>query len=209
MRKEILWIIVACVLLFVCFGVGYNRGKKSIDIQTDTVEIERTVVDYKPIPTNEYVLKTQRVKVPTFAIFPEPVDTHALDSLNKIIEHLRLSTDSLEVELQRVQRHYQSEDYEAWVSGVEPALDSIKIKQQIKYITTTQVVKKEKFFLNVGLDGSGWLDKSYTIYPNINASFNWKWVTFTGEVGLDVPLQNTAGTVPYVQIGVNYSLWSF
>lgn len=209
MRKEILGIIIACMLLFVCFGVGYNRGKKSIDIQTDTVKIEKIVVDYKPAPKSEYALSTQKIKVPLFAIFQEQPDTHAIDSLKRIIESLKLETDSLEIELQRVQRHYESEDYEAWVSGIEPALDSIKIKQQIKYITTTQTIEANKFYLNVGLNANAWSTKSYILNPNINASYTWDRVTFTGEVGLNVPTYDTAGTTPYFQLGINYSLWSF
>jgi hypothetical protein len=47
------------------------------------------------------------------------------------------------------------------------------------------------------------------INPNINVSYVWKRTTFTGEFGLSVPIRNTSGTVPYFQLGVNYSLWSF
>ena len=69
--KEILGLIIACILLFVCFGVGHNRGKKSVDIQTDTVEIEKVITEYKPVYKGETTLSTQKIKVPLYAIFPE------------------------------------------------------------------------------------------------------------------------------------------
>ena len=40
-------------------------------------------------------------------------------------------------------------------------------------------------------------------------SYNIKRVSLTGEFGLQIPTNNTSGTIPYVQLGMNYSLWSF
>jgi hypothetical protein len=85
----------------------------------------------------------------------------------------------------------------------------LRIKQQIQQITNTQIVNGEKFWLNVGLNANGWSNTSYTINPNVNISYIWKRTTFTGEFGLNVPFHNTAGTIPYVQFGINYALWSF
>lgn len=209
MRKEILGLIIVCVLLFICFGVGYNRGKKSVDIQTDTVKIEKVITEYKPSYKGEIALSTQKIKVPLFAVFPEQNDDKKIDSLYHIIDSLKLASDSLEVELQRVQRHYKTDNYEAWVSGIEPELDSIKIKQQITYVTNTQVIENDKFYLNVGLNTSGLFNKSYTMTPNINIAYTWNRITFTGETGIDIPLNTAPQLTPYFQVGINYSLFSF
>ena len=209
MRKEILGLIIACVLLFICFGVGYNRGKKSVDIQTDTVKIEKVITEYKPVYKGEAMLSTQKIKVPLYAIFPEQNNDEKIDSLYHIIDSLKLASDSLEVELQRVQRYYKTDNYEAWISGIEPELDSIKVKQQITYVTNTQVVESDKFYLNVGLNTAGLFNKSYTMTPNINIAYTWNRITFTGETGIDIPLNTAPQLTPYFQFGINYSLFSF
>lgn len=209
MKKEILGLIIACILLFICFGVGYNRGKKSVDIQTDTVKIEKVITEYKPVYKGETTLSTKKIKVPLYAIFPEQNNDEKIDSLYHIIDSLKLASDSLEVELQRVQRYYKTDNYEAWISGVEPELDSIKIKQQVTYVTNTQVIENDKFYLNVGLNTVGLFNKSYTMTPNINISYNWNRITFTGETGIDIPLNTAPQLTPYFQFGINYSLFSF
>ena len=209
MRKEILGLIIICVLLFICFGVGYNRGKKSVDIQTDTVKIEKVITEYKPVYKGETTLSTQKIKIPLYAIFPEQNDNQKIDSLYHIIDSLKFTTDSLEVELQRVQRYYETDNYEAWVSGIDPALDSIKVKQNITYVTNTQVIEDKKFSLNVEINTMGLFDKSYTMSPNINVAYNWDRVTCTGEMGIDVPLNTTPQLTTYFQLGINYSLFSF
>lgn len=209
MRKEILGLIIVCVLLFICFGVGYNRGKKSVDIQTDTVKIEKVITEYKPVYKGEAMLSTQKIKVPLYAIFPEQNNDEKIDSLYHIIDSLKLASDSLEVELQRVQIYYKTDNYEAWISGIEPELDSIKVKQQITYVTNTQVVESDKFYLNVGLNTAGLFNKSYTMTPNINIAYTWNRITFTGETGIDIPLNTAPQLTPYFQFGINYSLFSF
>lgn len=208
MKKEIVYIILILILLLICFGVGYKRGQKSIEIQTDTIKIEKVIVEHSPISVDEQLLKVQKVKLPILAVFPEKPNKN-IDSLKNIIDSLWKNKDSLEIELQRIQKCYKTDDYEAWVSGIDPTLDSIKFKQQIKQIVNTQVIESDKFYLNVGLNANNLPKKSYTINPNINVSYNWKQVTFTGEFGLDVPINNTSGTLPYFQLGINYTMWSF
>ena len=213
-KRILLYILIGVTLLFICFGTGYIHGKKSIEIQTDTVEVEKIITEYKPKYTGEVKVASQSIKIPYYAVFPDvekSIDSLkiVLDSLNKNNYLLVQIKDSLEIELQRVQRYYNSDNYEAWVSGVDPVLDSLKIKQQVQYITNTQVIDGEKFWLNVGLNANGWSNTSYNINPNVNLSYIWKRTTFTGEFGVSIPVKNTAGTIPYVQFGINYSLWSF
>lgn len=216
MKKEIIFIIILCVLLFICFGAGYTKGKKSIDVQADTVKIEKVITEFQPRYTNETKLSTQKIKIPIYAAFPEITNRESIDSLKRVIDSLKwdndilnYTKDSLEIELQRVQRYYHTDDYEAWVSGIDPALDSIKIKQQIRQITNTQTIKKDIFCLNVGLNSTNISKEACIINPNINASFTWNRISLIGEVGFDIPINNTANTLPYFQLGINYTLWTF
>lgn len=212
MKKEILLlIIIVLTLLFICFGIGYKRGRSSIDIKQDTVFVEKIITQYKPNYKNEQSVGFQKVKLPTFVIFSELVDSskHTVDKLKYSLDSLKYCTDSLELELQRVQRYYSGDNYEAWVSGIDPVLDSIRIKQQIQQITNTHVIERETFQLNAGLNADGWNRTSWALNPNINASYDINRITITGEVGFHVPLKNTSATIPYFQVGINYSLWSF
>lgn len=205
----ILGILLICCII--CFGVGYNQGKKSIEPQQDTVVIEKVVTNYKPIPIEQKDLYAQKIKIPTYLIFTEYKDSskHKVLDLQYSLDSLKCFADSLEIELQRVQKHYVDSCYEAWVSGIDPQLDSIKVKQQVKYITNTIINEKDKFQLNIGLNADGWKERSVFINPNVNVSYNIKRVTLSGEFGVQIPYNNTSGTLPYIQFGINYSLWSF
>lgn len=50
--------------------------------------------------------------------------------------------DSVEVAVAIEQRHYQSDDYEAWVSGLAPTLDSLRITRPATVITETRYITK-------------------------------------------------------------------
>ena len=64
-------------------------------------------------------------------------------------------------------KHYGSDQYDAWVSGFEPSLDSIKVYQRTEYITERVTLSKppNKWELDAvaGLDYNTALDK-YTPY---------------------------------------------
>jgi hypothetical protein len=46
------------------------------------------------------------------------------------------------VEVPITSKHYGSKDYDAWVSGYEPSLDSIKVYQRTEYITERITISK-------------------------------------------------------------------
>jgi hypothetical protein len=58
------------------------------------------------------------------------------------------------VEVPITSKHYQAKEYDAWVSGYEPSLDSIKVYKETQYITETITKtvndKGKHFFLDVG-----------------------------------------------------------
>ena len=71
---------------------------------------------------------------------PVPVyvaDSSAIDSLLNECARLERVGDSLQLILLRVQRHYSDSTFDAWVSGIDPRLDSIKTYQ------TNMVITKE------------------------------------------------------------------
>lgn len=95
-------------------------SKLEKEIKYDTIPV---FID-TPVPRDSLVIQYKTVKVPVYDTIKVPhADT--------------LSSDSVSVVLPITQKHYSDSTYEAWVSGYEPALDSIKVFQPVMTITNT------------------------------------------------------------------------
>lgn len=62
------------------------------------------------------------------------------DTLRVVVRDTVRQQDTLYLELRREQRAYRDTSFEAWVSGVEPALDSIRIFAPVRCVTVTERV---------------------------------------------------------------------
>lgn len=121
--------LVACML--VTFQIGKARGYSSgysdalsLPVRSDTVW--RTDTHFVDRPVEVWRTKEKLVYV-------------KVDSL--ITVH-----DTTYVAMEREQRGYKGEDYEAQVSGVEPALDWIKVFPKTAYIQNTITTRKRWSF---------------------------------------------------------------
>ena len=94
-------------------------------VTRDTVTLYDTIPDYKPMPKDsahiKYVTKW----------FPKAVH----DTIVKT--NVITCQDSVAVEVPITSKHYKSEQYDAYISGFEPNLDSIFVYQKTEYITET------------------------------------------------------------------------
>ena len=57
-------------------------------------------------------------------------------------EHLADTSKMIAVEVPITSKHYGSKDYDAWVSGFEVSLDSIKVYKETQYITEARTISK-------------------------------------------------------------------
>ena len=108
MRALTLILLIACCII--SFLGGYDYASKhcyNVRTVTDTI-IERETITAIP----DTVFRTVALGEKTVKVV-----TH--DTLCK--------TDTVEVALPYVQKEYRDSNYNAWVSGYEPALDSIKV----------------------------------------------------------------------------------
>ena len=112
-------VLLCCALV----GMGYLIGSRKPQ-NPPTIET-KTKVD------TLLVRDTITVKDPVF-IYERVVDTLTI-----------LISDTVTVQLPVVQREYSDTAYRAWVSGVEPKLDSIKVFPTTIHINTviTQTIK--------------------------------------------------------------------
>ena len=139
--KKGFWIILA--LLLVSIGVNVwmwkNEPEPSVVIERDTVwkdTVIREPVAAETINTGRVVY----VKVPTQSARKE------LDTVH----------DSIEVPVPIVQKRYEDSLYTAWVSGYEPALDSIDLRLPTITETVTKTIVKKAPRLSVGVQaGAG------------------------------------------------------
>lgn len=162
-------LIFAAVYLCTCFaaffiGKGCNKPLET-KIERDTVTLHDTVPDIAPAPKDsariEYV-------------------TRWLPSVPDTVTQWKAIHDSVAVEVPITSKHYGSDDYDAWVSGFEPSLDSIKIYKETQYITTTITQSKppNKLTLDVSA-GADYFTERKELYPyikgNLQYNINERW----------------------------------
>ena len=138
--------IVGAVLGLLC---GFFSGKAIYDrpitesVKRDTITIHDTIPDIAPIPKDS--VRTRWV-------------TRWLPAKHDTITQWKTLTkyDSIAVQVPITSKHYGNDTYDAWVSGYEPSLDSIKVYKETQYITET--ITKIKTPNKVGVDVIGGID---------------------------------------------------
>lgn len=143
------------VMVFKMCGNNNGAGGK---IHTDTVPFYDTIPYYKPVPKDSTVIKY--VYIPVYDTL-----THVNngDTINQI--------DTVYASIPITQKHYQEENYEAWVSGYNPNLDSLNIFYQHLLITQKIQEKPSKFGVGVSV-GVGVGKEGITPYVGISINYN-------------------------------------
>ena len=166
-RRLLYCLITGIVLGNIVFWT--NRCSKPVveSVERDTIIVHDTIVDIAPVPKDS--VRTRWIT----RWLPAKRDTSRnVCSENKIsVSSAKFSAsfpqDSALVEIPITSKHYQSPEYDAWVSGFEPSLDSIKVYQRTKYITERVTISKppNKYELDlVGGINYKVQEKKYTPY---------------------------------------------
>lgn len=124
MRALTLILLIACCII--SFLGGYDFASKhcyNVRTVTDTIIERETITTIPDTVYREVALGEKTVKV--------------------IIHDTLCKTDTVEVALPYVQREYRDSNYSAWVSGYEPALDSIKVFPRTMTIHERVTVKEK------------------------------------------------------------------
>lgn len=139
----------ALMLVLLGIALGQLRHPKGSTIEpkpkVDTLFLHDTIDNPRPVsdPSSEKITGIKRIPFPVYV-----QDSSALlkvDSLLARIADLEIVNDSLVMTLKRTQIRYTSPQFQAWVSGYDPSLDSIKIFQTKEIITKEiPVIKKVK-----------------------------------------------------------------
>ena len=112
---------------------------------------------------------TKEIPVPVYV-----VDSVAIDSLLNECARLERRGDSLQLILLREQKHYSDSTYDAWVSGIDPKLDSIRTYQTTMTITKEiPVIQVKKTRWGIGVQaGFGAYKDGLTPYFGVGISYN-------------------------------------
>lgn len=136
-RKHIYFLIAGWLIGAVC---GFFSGKAvysttdSVKVEIDTVFEQDTTTHINPSPVDGTDVRKEYHFLPMVRTERDTVlktDTVKLH-------------DSVLVEVPITSKHYQAKEYDAWVSGYKPSLDSIKVYQEKQFITEKVTVTKTK-----------------------------------------------------------------
>ena len=156
-------LIVFLVGAFLGLCAGFFTGKAIYDqpleesVTRDTVIVYDTIPHYYPKPVDSATVKY------VTKFFPVVKN----DTINHFVEVSKMIHDTVAVEVPITTKHYRAMEYDAWVSGYEPSLDSIKVYQKTEVITATitKIKPPNKWELDIvgGIDYNTAQDK-YTPY---------------------------------------------
>ena len=153
---------------FVCSKLvsKQNDIKPQCNYETKT----DTVTEYKIIRDTAFVERPKLCK--------EIIrDTVWLDSLlDNDYNHLIVS-----------QKEYRDSDYVAWVSGIEPQLDSIMVFKNTEYVfktATTETIKTIEDKTGKWFTGAGLYRLGKTFVPKVNIAYNKKSIMVGASIGL-------------------------
>lgn len=149
---------VAAIACMTCGVCRHCRGgeEQATEMQRDTIMERDTVFVEKPIVRDSVIMRTKIVRVKALI---------AADSVAPS------TADSVDVQLTVTQKHYADSLYEAWVSGVEPSLDSIKVYQQTKIITIKEAQRHKRW--NIGVTaGAGMTPKGVQPFVGVGVSYS-------------------------------------
>lgn len=198
-------LIIFCVGLFLGLCTGFFSSKAIYDrpieesVKTDTVTIHDTVPDIAPVPKDS--VRTRWIT----RWLPAKHDT--ITQWKTLTKH-----DSVAVQVPITSKHYGNETYDAWVSGFEPNLDSIRVYQKTQYITETitRTVKDNKhFFLDVS-GGAEYQFNSKQVVPFAELGLSFKKGKFgIGAYGGYTHDINENKGIPYGRAKISYDIISF
>ncbi len=157
-------VLASIALLAVGFLVGwFSRGVRPPQTEfvtrTDTLTVRDTIVERHPV-----------------FVTIDRVDTMLIAIRDTVTIH-----DTSYIVVGREQKHYKDDDYEAWVSGWRPALDSIRVYPETRYITSENIFVTPRKRWGIGIQagyGIGVSSGQIRAFPYIGVGLSYNLVQF-------------------------------
>ena len=158
--KQAFGIILALLLISIGVNVWQWRSQPEASVVVEHDTIWKDTVIREPMPSE--TIQTGRVVYIKVAV-PQPQTQH--DTIR----------DSIEVPVPIIQKRYDDSLYTAWVSGFEPALDSIDLRLPTITETITKTIVKRSPLFSVGIQtgaGFGIISRQPDIYIGVGGQLN-------------------------------------
>lgn len=139
--------ILIVVLSLIIAGLWLSRQKSNgndllpVVVKTDTITTIKidTIREVQPVKVSEIITHIDTIYMRDTIIIPVPIS----------------------------QSYYRGADYEAWVSGYKPNLDSINVfrSTEVRYVTNTKIIREKEKKWGIGIQaGYGWNGEKFTPY---------------------------------------------
>ena len=152
--KRAFWILLLLLAVSVAVNVWLATRETATETTIERDTMWRDSMIYLPQPAE--TVNTGRVvyiRIPT-QVGQSPC---ADDSLSHTGDSPHVSPDSIDVPVPIVQKRYDDSLYTAWVSGFEPALDSIDLRLPTITETITKTITRPAPLITFGIQaGAGW-----------------------------------------------------
>ena len=150
-KKHLIILAAAAILCLLCgFFVAKGMYDRPLDesVSRDTVTLHDTVPEYLPAPKD-----SARIKYVTRWL---PAKHDTVYSENYAQSFAEIMHDTVAVQVPITSKHYGGKNYDAYVSGFEPSLDSIFVYNETQLITETitrmKPPNKWSLSVNAGVD---------------------------------------------------------
>lgn len=149
-------------MIFGAFLTGLQMGEKRAtrgELKPDTLVVHDTLTITTAAPVETTLITRYKTRVAVVR-----------DTLRDTAFYPQ--KDSVFVELFRVQKHYIYNNAEAWVSGIDPALDSLRVINKRTEITRPVVVQSPRRW-GVGITaGYGATPRGLQPYVGVGVTYN-------------------------------------
>jgi hypothetical protein len=127
------WVIRVLVGLAIGLAIFMRCSKaEQVKVERDTVVVFDTIYHHYPKPVDSAVVRYVTKVLPVVRY----------DTVHHLIGVDNMIHDTVAVEVPITSKHYGAPEYDAWVSGYEPSLDSIKVYQKEVLITERVTISK-------------------------------------------------------------------
>lgn len=131
-------VLVVGITIGLCVNWCDRKPVETIMVERDTIVTHDTIADVAPTPKDSVVTRW----VTRWLHKPVGSSDTLMVWLHDTIHHFADTSNMIAVEVPITSKHYGSDTYDAWVSGFEPSLDSIKVYQKTQLITERVTISK-------------------------------------------------------------------
>lgn len=176
---------VCCIIVFVAGAAAgmllprfcpFLRPEPEIVTRTDTLTVRDTIREMCPVYVENTRTDTMLVAVTV--------------------------SDTLYMVLDREQRRYHGDRYDAWVSGYRPQLDSIWVYPETRYVTRETIFASPRKCNSIALESSASWCGVMSLTISAEYEHSWRWCYVGAGVGYDIVARS-----PYIAVRAGVPIW--